>query len=475
MDNRNFKWSRFAHIYERDNVIALFHTLNVKVIYLDAQEDACFAEKIRSRSNIDLSGLSAHQLEIAQQLLDLEILIEDDNRDINMLEEVRQDKTGNVDISLMYLMLTDQCNLACRYCFIEGAMPTGHNFSLMTEDTAKKAIDLFISKAHICNNPKHKPTIIFYGGEPTLNWPVLRSAVLYIREKVSLGELPITTEISMVTNGTLLDQDKINFLKENNAGFAVSFDGANELSDGRIFHNGSKTIDTVLKSFDLIRSCEVPLSVSCTISEYNYKHIRDVAKWLCDQQVDSVGFNILMDVPGKPRVTDDLIDTAVTAMTDCYEVFREHGVYEDRIGRKVEVFTNGYLYPFDCAGYGGQMVVAPDGQIGVCHAYLGERKFFDVNVHSSVDFDPKNHPDFVEWSRRSPFNMAQCTDCPVLGICGGGCAKIAETQTGSIWGLDDRFCKHAKHTLEWMIWDLYKIMSATTTPEESIQKGGDEA
>jgi len=71
------------------------------------------------------------------------------------------------------------------------------------------------------------------------------------------------------------------------------------------------------------------------------------------------------------------------------------------------------------------------------------------------DFDIGEDPDYKEWSMRSPLNMPQCQKCPALGICGGGCPFQSEIEKGSIWALDDRFCVHAKMTLEWLIWDLF--------------------
>ncbi len=102
-------------------------------------------------------------------------------------------------------------------------------------------------------------------------------------------------------------------------------------------------------------------------------------------------------------------------------------------------------------------MIAPNGDIGVCHAYLGDRKYFVANVHTADEFNPYIDPTFIEWSRRSPLTMPACRNCPALGVCGGGCAKNAEMRHGTIWGLDDRFCIHAKHTLEWMLWDLYQV------------------
>ena len=105
-------------------------------------------------------------------------------------------------------------------------------------------------------------------------------------------------------------------------------------------------------------------------------------------------------------------------------------------------------------------MIAPNGEVGLCHGYQGDRQTFVTNVLDD-DFDPSENPTFQEWARRSPFNMDACRSCPVLGLCGGGCPLNAHTQAGSIWELDRRFCTHAKMTLEWLIWDLHKHMQHT--------------
>ncbi|MBU1871132.1 SPASM domain-containing protein [Patescibacteria group bacterium] len=130
--------------------------------------------------------------------------------------------------------------------------------------------------------------------------------------------------------------------------------------------------------------------------------------------------------------------------------------------RKVDAFVKSELYAFDCgAAGGGQIVIAPDGHVGICHGYLGSRKHFVTTVDDEA-FDPQNDPVFMEWSRRSPLSMDVCRECPALGICGGGCPLNADFEEGSIWGLDKRFCVHCKTTLEWLIWDLYKQMTNKT-------------
>jgi uncharacterized protein len=124
--------------------------------------------------------------------------------------------------------------------------------------------------------------------------------------------------------------------------------------------------------------------------------------------------------------------------------------------RKANAFIERNVWPFDCGAAGGnQIVIAPNGDVGICHGFIADRKHFPTNVFNS-NFNMSEDATYREWSMRSPLNMPQCMDCPALGICGGGCPFQAEIEKGSIWQLDERFCVHAKMTLEWLIWELLK-------------------
>lgn len=139
-------------------------------------------------------------------------------------------------------------------------------------------------------------------------------------------------------------------------------------------------------------------------------------------------------------------------MIECFKIACERGIHEARIMRKVRVFVDKIIYDRDCCGCGKQIVILPNGKIGVCHAYSGAEQFF---VDSDDSFDPYQHSFWLDWSRRSPINMPQCY-CEALTICGGGCPHNADLNNGSIWELDNHFCIHAKETLNWLIWDLYE-------------------
>lgn len=103
---------------------------------------------------------------------------------------------------------------------------------------------------------------------------------------------------------------------------------------------------------------------------------------------------------------------------------------------------------------GNQIVISPQGLIGVCHEGIGEKRTFVSNINDN-GFNFYANQDINSWAKRSPFNMLECIECEALGICGGGCPYGAMLKTGSIHEVDKRFCVHSKETLEWLIWDLF--------------------
>ena len=124
--------------------------------------------------------------------------------------------------------------------------------------------------------------------------------------------------------------------------------------------------------------------------------------------------------------------------------------------RKVRAMKRGVLHPFDCRATGAQLAISPDGLLGVCHEGVGCNNFFFGKVSQNFVFEKE--PLVKEWGRRSPLTMPQCFDCPSLGLCGGGCAYSAFLRHGTIWAVDDKFCKHSLAVLDWLIWDVYSRM-----------------
>ncbi len=184
----------------------------------------------------------------------------------------------------------------------------------------------------------------------------------------------------------------------------------------------------------------------------------------------SLGFNILISPQHPEPARLVYADNVADAIIACFKTAREEGIYEDRIMRKVRSFVQGKINFYDCGGCGGQLVIAPNGQIGVCQAYCGTKKYFN---EFSASFDPYTHPYWQEWRMRSPIGMDQCADCIALGNCGGGCAYAAENCHGNILDLDDIFCVFSKKVIQFLVSDLVNNMlrrgQTVTTPSLTTQ------
>lgn len=167
------------------------------------------------------------------------------------------------------------------------------------------------------------------------------------------------------------------------------------------------------------------------------------------------------------RLRDNYYEEATQFLIDVFVELRKRGIYEDRIMRKLKSFSKAQVYFSDCAATSGsQIVVAPNGQVGICHGCLYDKNYFVSDIYDD-DFLASKNSTFIEWSQLTPINRDECMDCPVLGICGGGCPVNAMNSkpSNTIHSVDDHFCVHAKKTLDFLIHDLFRIILKNQTTD----------
>lgn len=465
---KKYRWTTFTHIFENGSVCALYNSLNFKPVFVTPE----MVEVIKHFGNGAMlseviENLPSEQSDKLKRLFPVldktKILVDAEGTDDDIIQFFRNHYTGHPYVSIVYFILTDACNFSCKYCFVESRMPKGYRFRMMSTETVEKGLDFF------CRLIRLKPeffeeekTIVIYGGEPLMNNDALIFLLENIRERKRDGRLPQKTEISMVTNAVLVTPEIAQLLADYKVNVAVSIDGDEAATNSaRQYKDGKPVFADIVRGFNILQEIGANIGVSCTLSQKSVDDFDSTMEILERLKVDSLGFNIVLS-GNEYEVSEDYDEKAARAIIKAFETFRKKNVFEDRIMRKVDSFVKNELYAFDCgAAGGGQIVIAPDGQVGICHGYLGSRKHFATTVDDAT-FDPQNDSVFMEWSRRSPLNMDICRECPALGICGGGCPLNADFEEGSIWGLDKRFCVHCKATLEWLIWDLYNQMTTKT-------------
>ena len=172
-----------------------------------------------------------------------------------------RDRTEIVDeletnMRSLTLNVTEDCNMRCRYCVFSGnykGMRT-HAPKYMNFDVAKRAINYYFSHSLPQVNEVIETTIGFYGGEPLLNFNLIKKCVEYVKELTKKGNNRRMI-YSMTTNGTLLNDEIIDFIAQNSFSLIISLDGPKSRHDAnRIFKNGSGTFDTVIANIQKIKS-----------------------------------------------------------------------------------------------------------------------------------------------------------------------------------------------------------------------------
>lgn len=456
--------SQFTHIYDLGEAVALYHSLRMKPVYLSREAfeslQAWLASSFCDSSDNAPASIAAEVTE----LIRAKILTQTQNEDERVLQFVRS-KIPKPAINVCYMITSEQCNLACKYCFL-GNNDCEKRSSFLTEnmsvDTADKAISFFIRQLRESelDTEKNKPVLIFYGGEPMVNFPVLEYIAVKINELRKSEDCIRNIDMSMVTNGLLLNESRIKRLHELDVAIAVSIDGfTDEANNMRVDVHGEPVFPRILQTLDKCKELGVDVSLSVTLSEETIKNTTDILRLIDTYGIKAFGFNIMMSSDSF-ALPPDYNDAAAQFIIDEFVELRERGIYEDRIMRKLKSFSKAQVYFSDCAATaGGQIVIAPNGQVGICHGCLHDKQYFVTHV-DDTDFVAVNDKNFIEWSQLTPLNHEECMDCPALGICGGGCPINAmHLKPGNtIHSIDKRFCVHSKKTLEFFIRDLYRIL-----------------
>jgi uncharacterized protein len=453
--------SRFAHFFYKEIAegdVALYHSIKMSVIFLDYKtakdlestyEGRSFAEFCEIFSNNNLT----ESRKLIRKMIAAGFLINDKKKDDDLLKSIVFN-IPNPYPHILYLMMVDGCNLACRYCF--ESMNQGNvtcEYKKMPEEIIEKALNRYVDLINA--NPKLFPkekTIIFYGGEPLINFPGIVFALEKIKSMQKAGKIPKKLKLILISNGTLINNEQARILKKYKVNVSISLDGNEKQNENRVFSNGIPAFKKIMRGFKICQNLGLNTSISCTISNSNINEVNAVVSEILKNKVYYLGFNILLG-----ETSSEYHRKAANFILDAYNIFKENGVFEDRMHRKIESFCKKRPMLFDCAAAGGnQLVVSPEGSIGICHGFFNERKYFAESVFNSNN--PLKNPIWQEWNKRTPFNMKECLNCEAIAVCGGGCLMNAEKVYGSIWKVDESHCEHSLQSLNWLIWDLHKSL-----------------
>lgn len=436
----SFRFSQFLSRERKSKWIVIFHRLHPFPIYL--------------KQKIWDTFLSKKNKNLINQLRNQKLIICSNKDDAEDFKNVIKNFEENFSYtSTLYLVLTRKCNLECKYCPFPKLSKSKREIS-MSPEIAVRGIDLFSKHIYENFNKKRDYFIIFYGGEPLLNVKTLEHSLKYIEKLKKENKLPKSNLYIFVdTNGILINDKIVQLFKKFNVTITVGCDGPNKLNDYyRVDSKGRGTFKKIEKALALLKKNKIKTFASVSITPYNILKIKDFSKFFLKYGIEKFGFNILkgkllLSLSPEINLNEYYIKASDGIISSFHE--RQGKGYEYQMGKKVEAFFEKRFFPIDCGGYGNQLVIQPNGQIGNC-------PFLSNNFGNVKDYN-KNFriwktPLVRKWRKRLPLYNQSCKNCKAISICGGGCPWNAQEIKGNIFKKDDATCIFTKKVFDYFIW-----------------------
>ncbi len=333
----------------------------------------------------------------------------------------------------MYLVLCDQCNLQCSYCDVLGKKDHLKNQAYMTWDTAKIAINELVKRIKL--DPELNAQIVFFGGEPLLNWSLLTR----ICEELEKTGFNNQIEKMLVTNGILLNPEKAVFLKKDNVYVVVSVDGQEEINDKvRCYHDGTGSFSDVSKGLKYLKDI-MPnqYGISCTLGSHNALSLSEEIVYLHEEfKPCCIGINVFhFQQDGTcPIEIDD--KTLCKSLLSSFETARKKGIAIYQFANILKSFTTQQRNKDYCPACVNKLLFSPNGRVGRCETLMTDERF-SVSLQ---DFLTKPLPPKLDWSKYTPEHEPTCFNCIAQWICPGSCAYDQFISTGSLNGVEPRRC-----------------------------------
>lgn len=322
-------------------------------------------------------------------------------------------------IKSMCLNIAHDCNLRCRYCFASTG-DFGKGRKLMPLEVAKKAIDFLI----LNSGPRHNLELDFFGGEPLMNFDVVKKTVEYGRAEEKKQNKNI--RFTITTNGVLLDDDRIDFINREMSNVVLSIDGRKEIHDlMRPRADGTGSYDQIIHNFKKLCATRTgEYYVRGTFTNKNLDFVSDILS-LYKEGFDQISVEPVVAESDKPYALKE---------SDLPAIFTEYDKLASKIidirkkGGKINFFH--FMIDLNegpCAikllkgcGCGNEYVaVTPDGDIYPCHQFVGQEKFIMGNVMTQDGVFKS--PLKTKFSQFNLNNKQNCVDCWAKFFCGGGC------------------------------------------------------
>ncbi len=364
-------------------------------------------------------------------------------------------------VKALCLHIAHDCNLACKYCFAEEGEYHGRK-ALMSLEVGKKALDFLVANSGNRVNLE----VDFFGGEPLMNWQVVKELVAYGRSLEEANHKKF--RFTLTTNGVLLDDEVLEFANKEMANVVMSIDGRKEIHDLMRPHRGGQgSYDEVVPKY--IKAAEsrnqMNYYVRGTFTRNNLDFSEDV------KHLANLGFEQISVEPVVAADTEDyaLREEDIPTILSEYDKLASEYIRRKKEGKGFNFFhfmidlEGGPCVAKRLSGCGSgteYLAVTPWGDLYPCHQFVGQEEFLMGNVEEGIV-----RMDIVDTFKKcNVYAKEKCRDCFAKFYCSGGCAANAYHFSGDINGAYELGCELQRKRVECAI----MIKAALADEEKEI-------
>lgn len=417
----------------------------------------------------DKNGLQTvmSQQELQDILLELNALQEQGILFSKEAEEIGTIYPSQPNVKAICLHVAHDCNLRCEYCFA-GTGAFGGTRGLMDFETGKKGID-FVLEA---SGHRGHCEVDFFGGEPLLNFSVVKELVHYGRE--AAAKKGQTIKFTLTTNAVLLTEEVQSFLEEEDISVVLSLDGRPEIHDRmRPYANGRGSYDKVIPAIQKFVAKRPPGSpyavgtyyyVRGTYTHFNLDFDRDVIHML-DLGIKQIS---LEPVVAKPEDPYAFQAGDYSAISESYDRLGEEIVKRRAQGQDFNffhfntAFDQGPCLPKRLSGCGAgheYVAISPEGDLYPCHQFVGQEEY-KMGSFNSTEPGHLNQELIEAFRSAHVYAKSSCRECWARFSCSGGCHAANVAATGKLTEVYELGCFLQRKRLEVALYVKAKELSS---------------
>ena len=355
-----------------------------------------------------------------------------------------KEKTAGV-VKALCLHIAHTCNLTCSYCFASQGKYHGDR-AVMSFEVGKRALDYLVENS----GTRHNLEVDFFGGEPLMNFQVVKDLVAYARSIEK--EKGKNFRFTLTTNGMLVDDDVIEFANRECHNVVLSLDGRKEIHDRyRVDYAGNGSWERIVPKFQKFVEARGGKGyyMRGTFTHANPDFVEDI-KVMLDLGFTELSMEPVVCAPGDPS---ELTEADMEIVKQQYEKLAELMLQRDAEGKPftfyhymIDLFGGPCIYKriSGCGSGTEYMAVTPWGDLYPCHQFVGEERFKLGNVYEGVT----NPQVRAEFAACNVYARPECKDCWARLYCSGGCAANAYHASGSVTGIYEKGCDLFRKRME---------------------------